>query len=265
MSYPNKEPKEIRLFGEKSIREEAYRQKILQLEKELVHLEALAKEANSVNTQSVDMQQEKKSPEKLDGLYYESLISFDRRVKKEQEFFEKRAGEVTERLETQARQLILSLESSFRKKTKWLIFSISMTAILIAILLAAFFNSNGQSLAEKLNIRIPQYSLSLTKKGQPASRIPYLKTALQTQTKYHHQYELTYLQQLNHEYIVHLELNTPPTNRWHLKNLCAEVSETFQNYAGGQPAELSFFYRGKLYAKTTLEESSNKPHLQYFY
>jgi len=262
MAQLNREPKEIRLFGEKSIREEAYRQKILQLEKELAGLENLAKEANSINPINT---QAGKAPESLQGLYYESLISFDKRVKKEQEFFEKRAGEVAERLDSQARQLVHTLESSFRRKTRWLIFSVFATALILVLGFSTVAYLGKIDLQNFPRLQSPRKSTFLTKTLSDNSKVAYVKTALSTQTKYHHQYELTYLKYLDGAYMVHLELNSVPINKWHLKNLCTEVAETFQKYAVGSSAELSFFHGGRLYAKAALGKSSRKPALQYFY
>jgi len=259
MTYPQKETKEVRLFGDKSIREEAYRQKILQLENELVKLEALAKEANSVETQ------EKKPPEKLENLYYESLLTFDRRVKKEQEFFEKRADEVADRLETQASQLVLSLETSFKRKTRWLVLSLCGTFLVIALLSLLLFNPRIINKIDNVATKLPYYASSSKEKVIPSSRIAYLKSALETKTRYRHQYEVLFIKKLDGVYVVQLGLNSTPQSRWYLRDLCKEVSETFQTYVAGLPAELSFLHGKKLYAKSTFEKSSKKPHLQYYY
>ena len=246
MAQPNKDPKEVRLFGEKSIREEAYRQKILQLERELVNLEALAKGANASRPKQ-------KPSENLDGLYYESLISFDKKLKNEQESLEKRATEITERFDVQAQRLITDMEVSFRRKTRWLILSVAITGVALVIALGF------------LNINFIKTKTTALPAKTNAARISYIRTALQTQTKYHHQYEVTNIDTLSGAYIIEMELDSVPASKWYLRDISQDVVNVLQKYTTSAAVEISFLHKGKLYLKTYLSASSSSPHFQYFY
>jgi len=247
MPYPNKDDNEIRLFGDKSIREEAYHKKILQLEKDIANLETIAK-----GQEHAEYAKPKIRPRNLNNLYYESLISFDRKVKKEQEFLEKRATEITERLDLQAQRIIMNAESSFRRKARW-VFFIVLTLVLPFIVFLAY--SNIEIFSSRLSPR------------QPASlnnKISYIRTALQTQTKYHHLYEVMNINSLDGSYIIEIELDNISNDNWYFRNLAQEVIKVFQRYSSYAPAEISFFHKGKLYIKAYLTGSSKKPYLQYF-
>lgn len=248
MPYPNKDDNEIRLFGDKSIREEAYHKKILQLEKEIANLETLAK-----GQEDTDYIKSNAQPKNLNNLYYESLLSFDRKIKKEQEFLEKRATEITERLDIQAQRLIMDVENSFRRKTKWVLFIVVALVLPFVIFLAY---SNTALFSNRLNIQ------------QPASlnaKISYIKTALQTQTKYHHQYKVNNINVLDGSYIVEVELDTASNDSWFFRSLAQDVVRVFQKYSSNSPAEISFFRNGKLYIKAYLTASTKRPYLQYFF
>lgn len=259
MAQPDEETKEIRLFGRKSIREEAYRQKILQLEKEVAGLEVFVKNPKGAE------QKTEKPPQHLDGLYYESLISFDKKVKREQEFLEKRGSEITERLDLQAQRLLLNIESSFCQKTRWLVFfmfaAMSFLALLVFTAILLFKNTitdNYNTVSLSAQGRFPAPKVLQAREG-------YIRAALETQTRYRHQYTVTILSFLDGAYAAEIELNSPPHSRWFLKNLSSEVASTFAKYAAGVPAKLSFFYKGRLYAKAHLSESPSKSRFQYFY
>jgi len=248
MPHPNKDDNEIRLFGDKSIREEAYHKKILQLEKEIANLEILAKSHEDTEYIKPNAQ-----PKNLNNLYYESLLSFDRKIKKEQEFLEKRATEITERLDIQAQRLIMNVENSFRRKTKW-VFFIVVALVLPFVLFLAY--SNTEIFSNRLKLQ------------QPASlntKISYIKTALQTQTKYHHQYEVKNINMLDGSYIVEIELDSASNDTWFFKDLAQDVVKVFQRYSSNAPAEISFLRNGKLYIKAYLTASSKRPYLQYFF
>lgn len=260
MSPPNEEAKEIRLFGEKSVREEAYHQKILQLEKEIARLEALAK-----NSQHSIAQKNETSPVHLEGLYYESLISFDKKVKKEQEFLERRATEIVERLNLQAQQLISSIGFSYRQRVRWLALSgLAVIGLFILLFLAALFLYKV-SMPGLYNIAAFQ-EMSYTNQAEiPHRRLSYIKTALQTQTVYHNQYEVNYIDLLDGIYVAEIELNFLPTDKWFLKNLSSDVVDVFQRYNSGTPAELSFHYKGKLYIKAFLTGIPQRVRFQYYF
>lgn len=247
MPYAGKDDNEIRLFGEKSIREEAYHKKILQLEKEIANLETLVK-----GQEHADYIKPQIQPKNLNNLYYESLLSFDRKVKKEQESLEKRATETTERLDLQAQRLIMNIENSFRRKTRW-VFFIVIALVLPFILFLAY--SNMKLFPDRTSINRP---------GSLSNRISYIKTALQTQTKYHHQYDVRNINILDGNYIVEIELNSTSNESWFFRNLSQEVIKVFQRYSSYAPAEISFFHNGKLYIKAYLRGSSKRPYLQYF-
>ncbi len=248
MPYPNKDDNEIRLFGDKSIREEAYHKKILQLEKEIANLETLAKGREDIEYIKPNLQ-----PKNLNNLYYESLLSFDRKIKKEQEFLEKRATEITERLDIQAQRLIMNVENSFRRKTKWVFFIVVALTLPFVLFLAY---SNTEIFSGRFNL------------PQPASlntRISYIRTALRTQTKYHHQYVVKNINMLDGSYIVEIELDSASNDTWFFKDLAQDVVRVFQRYSSNAPAEISFFRNGKLYIKAYLTASSKRPYLQYFF
>jgi len=248
MPYANKDDNEIRLFGEKSIREEAYHKKILQLEKEIANLETLAK--GKEDTEYIKPQIQPKS---LNSFYYESLLSFDRKLKKEQESLEKRATEITQRLDLQAQRLIANVENSFRRKVKWFFFIVAALTLVFSSFLAY---SNMRFFPSRLS---PHQPVSLS------SRISYIKTALQTQTKYHYQYEVSNINILDGSYIVEIELNSASNDSWFFRNLSQEVIKVFQRYSSYAPAEISFFHKGKLYIKAYLAGPTKKPHLQFFF
>ena len=247
MPYQKKDDNEIRLFGEKSIREEAYHKKILKLEKEIADLETIAK--GRENLEDIKPQIHHKG---VNNLYYESVFSFDRKVKKEQESLEKRATEITERLDLQAHRLIMNIENSFRRKTRWVFFIVIALALPFILFLA------------RSNIENFPNQLTLFRSGSLTNKISYIKTALQTQTKYHHQYEISNINILDGSYIVEIELNSVSGDSWFLRNLSQEVIKVFQRYSSYSPAEISFFRKGKLCVRVYLTSSSKKPYLQYF-
>ena len=247
MPYADKDDNEIRLFGEKSIREEAYHKKILQLEKEIANLEVLVKgqdESDYIKPQT--------KPTNLNNLYYESMLSFDRKLKREQEFLEKRTTEITERLDLQAQRLITNVENSFRRKARWVFFIVVALALPFILFLAY---SNTKLLPSGLTLNHPS-SLN--------NKISYIKTALQTQTKYHHQYEVKNINILDGSYVVEIELNSASNDSWFFRNLSQEVIKVFQRYSTYSPAEVSFFHKGKLYIKAYLTSKSKRPYLQFF-
>lgn len=250
MPNPDRNDKEVRLFGEKSLREEAYHKKILQLEKEIANLEALAKQY-----EHTDYIKPHTRPKDLNNLYYESLLSFEKKIKKEQESLEKRATEITERLDIQAQRLIMDVESSFRRKTRWL-FSIVAVSALLLILFTAY--SNTEFLFERFYIQQPG-------KASLNSRVSYIRTALQTQTKYHHQYEVSNINVLGGVYMVEIELDSAPNDSWYIRDISHNVVKVFQKYSAYSPAEISFMHKGKLYLKASLAEASKRPSLQYFF
>lgn len=260
MNQADEGAKEIRLFGEKSIREEAYRQKILQLEKEIARLEALAK-----NSQHSIPQENETSPVHLEGLYYESLISFDKKVKKEHEFLERRAAEIVERLNLQAQHLISSMGLSYRQKVRWLTLAGLVVIGLFILLLLVILFSHRLNLPGIYNVSAFRDRPYITQTEILHKRLPYIKIALQTQPVYHHQYEVNYLDLLDGIYVAKIELNFLPVDKWFLKSLSSNVIEVFQRYSGGAPCDFSFFYKSKLYIKVCLAGTRQKARFQYYF
>ena len=259
MAQPIEETKEIRLFGEKSIREEAYRQKILQLERDIAHLESVTKNSDFVSPET------EVAPIHLSNLYYESLGALEKRLKKEHEFFEKKTAEIAERVEAETRRTQLIIESSLKQRRRQLIAVISLTALISIILFSAVIflfriNSQGPYVAVPFRDGASPDRASITQ-----SRLSYIKTALMTQTKYRHLYAINRLEVSDDVYSADIELNFPPDNKSFLKDLCSEVTNTFGKYSGRKSAEISFIYKGRLYAKAYLAESTRKTNLQYFY
>ncbi len=248
MSYPEKNDKEIRLFGDKSIREEAYRQKIFQLEKEIASLEIIAKQQEDVD----DIKPLSK-PKNLNTLYYEGILSFDKKIKKEQELLEKRSSEITERLDLQVQRLSLSIESTFRRKTRWLFFIIAISVVPLVLMLLF---SNAELFSNRLTFRHPN-TLS--------TRATYLKTALSTQTRYRHQYEISSIEVVGAAYLINIELIGSSYERWLLQSIAYDVVNTFKKYSGYAQGEISFTHNGKLYVKANIDSSASKPQLQFFY
>jgi hypothetical protein len=247
MPYSARDNKEIRLFGEKSVREEAYRKKILQLEKEISNLEALAREQDEVEHTTPARQ-----PKNLNNLYYESLMSFDARIKKENEFLEKRATEITERLDIQAQKAALNLERVYRRQARLLFFMIFVFAAFFVIIL---YYPRLEPISGRTSV---SYSDSLS------NRIPHIKNALLTQTKYRHNYTVSNIAVSANSYLVDIDLNSAPTEIWYLRDLTQDVVSLFNKSSRYAQAKISFIYDGKLYAKATLAGTSSSPYIRYY-
>jgi hypothetical protein len=247
MAIAHKDNKEIRLFGDKSIREEAYRKKILQLEKDISNLEVLAKsqEETRNNTPAA-------KPENLNNLYYESLMSFDMRIKKEQDFLEKRATEITERLDIQAQKALLGIEKLYRRQAIFLFFMIFCFTVFIAIIL---FYPKINPVHSRLGI---SYTDSLE------ARIPYIRDALSGTAKYRHNYTIGSIFVADNKYIVNINLDNVPGDIWYLRDMAQEAVSIFNRFSGRAPGEINFSYNGKVYAKATLSGPSSKPYIRYF-
>jgi hypothetical protein len=259
MEQQSQSAKEIRLFGEKSIREEAYRQKILQLEKEISRLESIAKDS-----QVPDQQNEAHSPH-LEGLYHDSLLSFDKRVKREQDYLERRAAEIVERLNFQAHSLSTRIESSIRAKIRWLTFFVFAVPVCLIFLLFSIFFLTRLNLGD-IGIASPFQKGRYAKQAEVfRERIPYIRKILQSQTIYHNQYDVKHLDIADGKFVGSIELNIEPADKWFLKNLCSSVAVLFQKYIQDIPAEFDFTYQGKLYCRTYLNGTYQKPRFQYFY
>jgi hypothetical protein len=249
MAIPHhqKDNKEIRLFGEKSIREEAYRKKILQLEKELSNLEILAKVQ-----EEADSSTPAGKPENLNNLYYESLMSFDARIKKEQDFLEKRATEITERLDVHAQKALIAMERLYRKQTRFLLFAVLCSALFF-IGLFLYLNFSG----------LGYYSYKSDFNGMEA-RIPYIKNAISEGTKYRHNYLINSIAIVNDKFIVEIFLNSIPNEAWYLRDVTQDVAKVFNRSSGSAQGEIIFSYNGKIYAKAHLSGPLSRPYIRYF-
>ena len=247
MAHYEKDSKEIRLFGEKSIREEAYRKKILQLEKEMSKLETFAREQEET---AVDVPVSR--PENLNNLYYESLMSFDTRIKKEQDFLEKRATEITERLDVQAQKALIDMEKLYRRQFRWLLFMMFGFAVFFAAMLFyprldLTYNRFGTSYADNMEIRIP-----------------HIRNALSEGTKYRHNYTIGSVAVVDKRYIIDINLNNMPMDAWYLRDIAQEVVKVFSRSSSRAPGEITFSYDSKIYAKATVSDPSSKPYIRYF-
>jgi len=262
MRRPQEGAKEIRLFGEKSVREEAYRQKILQLEKEMSRLEAIAKISDP--SASLDTVSES-SPVHLEGLYHDSLLSFDKKVKKEHDFLERRASEIVERLNLYGQQIISNIDSTFHRKLKWLTVSGILAMAVFVILISAVIFSRDVPLTGGGSIFAAKDTGYIDEAEVLHKRLSYIKKALETQTVYRNQYSVDYIDLLSGIYIAKIELNFLPTDRWSLNKLSSDLVKVFSRYNKTLPAEFSFSYDGKTYLKVSISGSPQKAqHLYYF-
>jgi predicted nucleic acid-binding Zn ribbon protein len=246
MGYADK--KEINLFGDKSIREEAYRKKILQLEKEVSRIEVLARGQDENIKVSPENQ-----PKNLNNLYYESLMSFDARLKKEQEFFEKRATEITEKLESKAQRLIHEIERRYHRKAIKLFF---LVFVLVAVFIVVLNYPRTRGLFD-ISKSVDSSSL-LDRTGR-------VRSALSSQTRYYHQYNINDIRFSGNTYTIDIELNNLPANTWYLRDIAQDVVRVYNRFSGYAPGEISFLYNGKLYAKASLSGSSGRPYIRYLY
>ena len=247
MSHHARDDKEIRLFGEKSIREEAYRKKILQLEKEISNLETLAKSQEEDYSGAPV-----RKPENLNNLYYESLMSFDMRIKKEQDFLEKRATEITERLDAKAQKALLGIEKLYRRQNRFLFFTIFCFAAFTATIL--FY--------PKLDSTYIRFGASYA--DSMDARIPYIRNALSERTKYRHNYNIGSIIFADNKYIVNINLDSAPGDTWYLRDMAQEAVNIFSRFSGRAPGEINFSYNDKVYAKAMLLDASSKPYIRYF-
>jgi len=247
MAHYEKDSKEIRLFGEKSIREEAYRKKILQLEKEISKLETLARAQEETDDDTPVSR-----PENLNNLYYESLMSFDTRIKKEQDFLEKRATEITERLDVQSQKTLINMGRLYRRQARLLLFMMFSFTIFFTLIL--FY--------PKLESAYSRFGASYTDKME--TRIPRIRNALSEQTKYHHNYTIGNIMVVDNIYFIDIILNNMPSDTWYLGDIAQETVKVFSRFSGRCPGEITFNYDSKIYAKATLSGPSSKPYIRYF-
>ncbi|MFH0731342.1 MAG: hypothetical protein V2A72_00270 [Candidatus Omnitrophota bacterium] len=228
--------KEVRLFGEKSIREEAYRQKIMQLEKELMLLEGLAQSKKKENLEndaqkSNEVSELDRMPEYSEGLFYESAVSLDKRVKKYQRMLDARARDISDKLNLQAEFFFKQQESqkNIVATKKSVIILFVFTAIAIALSAYSIYNSRA------------------------GTRIEPVKTAgvkrfLQESGIYSNQYTITSLDTYNGICKGVVKLHFAPHTDWALKMIASEIVENFKTVSNGKSLELNFIYEGNAYA-----------------
>jgi len=239
--------KEVRLFGDKSIREEAYRRKILQLEKEISNLMdyAGAKE-EAITDESVC------KAKNLNNLYYESLMSFDVRVKKEHEFLEKRATEITERFDAHAQKIMLDIERAWRKNLKFILFS---TFALIALFLLLYNYQAG--------IRNYKDTAGVTEKNQDYNYLR-IRQAIAANTRYRHNYTVTDITFFDDTCKVGIDFNSMPADNTYIRNVAQDITKAFRTSAGRLTGEIDFTYNGKTRARALIPGNSSATQLRYF-
>jgi hypothetical protein len=247
MAHYQRDNKEIRLFGEKSVREEAYRKKILQLEKEISKLEILAK-AQDEASEDIPINR----PENLNNLYYESLMSFDARIKKEQDFLEKRASEITERLDTQSQKAIISMERLHRRQVRFLLLMMSGFAVFFSVIFFYPRMYSGRVLVNTIHADSMQ------------AGIRHIRNALLEETIYRHNYKIGNIAAVDTTYAVNIVLNNMPVDLWYLRDIAQETVKAVSRFSGSHPAEITLSYGNKIYAKAFLSGRSSKPYIRYF-
>lgn len=259
MTNTREEAKEIRLFGEKSIREQAYRNKIQQLEQELLRLEEIARNTQRLNHKQTPISESYEEGSELKGVYYNTLTTFDRKAQTQQKILETKANEFSEKLTLQAQDLIDGIEFSTRKVIRQItIAAILLPAIILLIIgaVALFYRVSytGGKIADVAFI-----DNSYANRNMALSRrLPHIRTVIDTQTVYHNQYDVTYLDVINGTYVMDIELSLLPTSGWFLKTLAEDLMKTLKRYVEDIPVECSIFYEGKLYCKAYMSGPPQK-------
>lgn len=253
--------KEIRLFGEKSIREEAYRQKIIGLEKEIMKLASVLKgQKRSAETSAVTKDESIEAgrlPEYSEGLFYEAATSLDEKVKKYHHMLEAKARHISDRLTLQAQNLIghENIHEHVITTKKVLIILSLFTVIAMAM---AGFSIFGFF---KLSDTVYQSRLAT-----PAlyERPEYIKNLLQESGFYNNQYTIVSLNYHNQMYKGIVELHFKPHSKWTLKMAAADVIENFKRISANKSIELNFVYEGNTYAKVNFSHILDETHFEFF-
>lgn len=244
----NEAAKEIRLFGEKSIREKAYKNKIIQLENEIANLEITAKTAIAEKEIS-------ENRPTTNRIFTDNSVVVERTVKKAEVLLDRRTNEFTERLDLHTQKLLLRIDKVFAKRIRAIIlFVILFQVLIIGIPILIYHIYNG-SFTSKTEIVSNTAFSNITDVDRLKQRLDYIKKALQNQTVYHNQYNVCYIDLLDNNYIIEIELNILPDDKWAMKNLASEVISVFKRYVSLFPAEFTFIYKDKACCKAELKGS----------
>ena len=252
--------KEIRLFGEKSIKEEAYRHKILDLEKEVMKLESILKSEHQKPDPKLEnntnIHENITMPEYSEGLFYEASASLETKFKKYQNMLEARGRHISDRLNIQAQNLIE--HEKIQKhviNTKKAIIALALFVLLATALVVfnsfALFNLKGS---------LKQAKLTSINAYQPSDN---LMNALQNSGFYKNQYTVISLNYHNKAYKGIAELHFRPHNNWTLKKISSDIIDNFKRLTRGQSLELNLMYEGDTYAKVDFTPVLGETHFDF--
>lgn len=250
--------KEIRLFGEKSIREEAYRQKIIQLEKEIMKLQTILKESEKKPENPHNENPQGKSPilpEYSEGIFYEQVIYLDEKVKGYLHMFEKKAQEINERLRLQAQGLI---EPIYKKQHS--IFRspyVYMPAALFLASLLFLATTNFSAIKDRMHNKEILTEL-------PSERANRIREILQKNGYYANQYTIISLTNYNKMYKAIVELHFEPTNRWSLKTIAQEIIHNFKSIAPEKAIRLDLMFDSKTFVRVDYSPISDQSHYDFY-
>ncbi len=237
----NKDEKEVRLFGEKSIREEAYRQKIIELEKEVMQLEAIVK--GHKKTEDVTPIEQHKD----ENATSETSVFLEEKIKKYIHELEAKASNISERLQQESKALAQQKNSASRVIK--IIFGI--TALLAALGIFAFLKLYSSAHQEKTAV-ISFYE-----------RPEVIKQQLQYAGFYNKQYSIIALSVYNNAYKGTVELHSKPFTNWELKIIASDIIENFKKISGNRAIELTFMHDGDTYAKANFSPVLDETHYEF--
>lgn len=238
---PEKEDhKEVRLFGERSIKEEAYRQKIIQLEIEIMQLESVLKNQDKEENVSVAPAQ----------------VEHDEKIKKYENILEAKAKNLSEMLNAQTQNLIKQerLHSRLITTKKTLIvlsIFVAIAIIMSAISIFTILKLNGVVYNKDLNIPF-FYENTDNVKG-----------ILEKSGFYKNQYTIISLNYYNQIYKGAVELHFNPHDKWALKMIASDIIENFKTITIGKSIELNFLYEGNTYLKADFSPVSGETHYEF--
>ena len=253
----DEDPKEIRLFGEKSIKEEAYRQKIIQLEKEILTLESMLKNRQNETNVEYESGKNSKLPEYSEGLFYEAAVSMEEKVKKYQNMLETKARDISERLNLQAQNLI-EHEKIHRH----------VVTTKRALIILALFTLIAITMSALSIFTIPRLGKVPYQKDadilNPYERPEYIKNLLQESGFYNKQYTIIDLDYSNQVYKGIVELRFKPRSNWTIKMIASDIIKNFKRISINKSIELGFVYESNTYAKVNYSFVSDEIHYDFF-
>jgi len=245
----HKDEKEIRLFGEKSLREEAYRQKIIELEKEVMKLEALLKDEKRPEDVIIEENRDK-------DIFYEAAVSLEERVKKYIHTLETKASYISEKINSEAQNLIEQKRPDKQPAASNKIFIALSLLTLFALAIGVF----GIFAFFKL-------SDAIYKNEPPAlffyERPENLKNLLQKSGFYNKQYTIVSLNYDNNVYKGVVELHFKPYTSWAIKTVASDIIENFKKTSPDKPVELNFLYEDNIYAKVHYSPILDETHFEF--